>query len=311
MRKQAQILIVYLTVISSLQCMSGCKFSGLETTAVEQKLQESPLVLEEMSIEQLLPLAVKGDAEAQFQLGANYRRRAFFINAMHWHLRAAQQGHIRAQTNLAFMHYYGEGIDSDYAEAFRWFSAAAKKRDSIAQFMLASMYETGDGVAQDYANAFRYYAESAGQGNAASQCFLAYLYQSGQGVEKNMTKAVRWYLRSAEQDYTLAQNELAIIYYEGMGVKPDYAKAAKLFKKAAIAGDAWGQSNLSTYYLDAKAEPVDTVLAYAWLSIALETDKEVVDRELSDIETMMTESQIDEARRLADAWRPGQLLARD
>jgi TPR repeat protein len=298
------------TILLASTLLAGCDFSINFPVADKEVALKEPK-FQDMTIQELLPLAQKGNQEAQYHLASNFEARYFFSNAFKWYRLAAEKGHVDAQSNLAYLYYFGMGVKADQALAVRWFSRAAQKGDSYAQYCLGLLMKDGEGTTKDPMKAFQWFAKSAGQGNSFAQFEMANMYVSGDGVEKDMDKAIKWYGRSADQDNVEAQNILGAILYEGDGVKTDYVRAGNLFKKASQQGDASAQSNLSGYYLEAKAEPIDTVLAYAWFAIALETDKEVVDGELSDIATLMTESQIDEARRLADAWRPGQLLSRE
>jgi len=63
----------------------------------------------------LKPLAVKGDGEAQYQLGRLYRsgRGVSEDNkaAFQWMQKAAEQGHVKAQYNLGVMYENGWGVD--------------------------------------------------------------------------------------------------------------------------------------------------------------------------------------------------------
>ena len=49
----------------------------------------------------------------------------------------AEQGHTRAQTYLGMMYANGEGVPQDFQEAFAWYSRAAEQGDVEAQNNLA------------------------------------------------------------------------------------------------------------------------------------------------------------------------------
>jgi len=42
------------------------------------------------------------------------------IRAEQWYRKVADQGFARAQSNLGFMYYNGNGIREDYAESSKW-----------------------------------------------------------------------------------------------------------------------------------------------------------------------------------------------
>jgi len=65
---------------------------------------------------------------------------------------AADQGDARAQYNLGFMYYFGEGVPQDHAEAVHWYRLAAEQGDARAQYNLGFMYDNGKGVPPPLAN---------------------------------------------------------------------------------------------------------------------------------------------------------------
>ena len=73
--------------------------------------------------------AARGDAQAQFDLGAAYQSGdgapKDLAAAAHWLRKAADQGHEQAQISLGLMHLTGQGMARDRVEALKWFSIAA------------------------------------------------------------------------------------------------------------------------------------------------------------------------------------------
>jgi TPR repeat protein len=53
------------------------------------------------------------------------------------------------------MHYAGEGVQEDFAEARRLLGLAAAQGDAEAQYGLGSMHYSGEGGAQDLADVTR------------------------------------------------------------------------------------------------------------------------------------------------------------
>lgn len=82
-------------------------------------------------------LADKGDATAQFNLGAMHHNgqgtAKDFPEAMKWYRLAAAQGHAGAQSSLGYMYYGGQGVAQDNVRAHMWFSLAAAKGSGIAK----------------------------------------------------------------------------------------------------------------------------------------------------------------------------------
>jgi hypothetical protein len=82
---------------------------------------------------QLLTLAKKDNAEAQFQLGlmAHLGRGIpqNFLEAQKWYERAAKAGEVQSQNNLGVIYRDGLGIPVDAVVAYKWFSLAASQRN--------------------------------------------------------------------------------------------------------------------------------------------------------------------------------------
>ena len=113
------------------------------------------------------PLAKKGDADAQFNVGLLYEQgkgvpvdgnsKAMdyeiaaqnYVTAMKWYTLAAAQGYAQAQTQLGAMYYNGQGVVQDYKTAMKWFTLAAEEGNGSAQYGLSIMHARGQSVAQD------------------------------------------------------------------------------------------------------------------------------------------------------------------
>jgi TPR repeat protein len=91
----------------------------------------------------------------------------------------AERGDAHAQFNLGVMHYHGRGVRQSDAEAARWFHLAADQGDAPAQFYLGILYSEGQGVPQDDAEGTRWYRRAADQGHAQAQYNLGLWYATG------------------------------------------------------------------------------------------------------------------------------------
>jgi TPR repeat protein len=108
------------------------------------------------------PLAEKGDALAQYNLGVLYRKGRGVtqddVQARKWYDKAAVQGHAKAQYNLGTLYFNGEGVPKDYKQALRWFHLAADQGEAVAQTKIAIMYEDAQGVPHDLIQAYKWYS---------------------------------------------------------------------------------------------------------------------------------------------------------
>ena len=104
--------------------------------------------------EELLRLAERGDAEAQFHLGKMHLGGEGVpqndAEAEKWWLKSAEQGFADAQFSLGIMYLGGEGVPKNDAEAVKWFRKAADQGHVGALYNLGVMYVKGDGVPENY-----------------------------------------------------------------------------------------------------------------------------------------------------------------
>ena len=112
----------------------------------------------------LAPLAVRGEAEAQFRVAVMSQNglggvvnEALAFSSMR---DAALQGHGLAQHGLGVMYLYGECVAADEALAAEWFRRAAAQGLAGAMMTLGMMYEQGLGVERDVEQSRRLYAQA-------------------------------------------------------------------------------------------------------------------------------------------------------
>ena len=137
-------------------------------------------------------LAEQGNPEAQFDLGMLHR---YFTEA-------SSSGHYLVPYGVWST---DEGIAPDgptgYEEAVVWFRKAADQGHLGAQTWLGCAYQRGEGVDKDCVEAVRWYRKAANQGNKEAQLRLGDAYERGEGVNKDLVEAVGWLRRSASQGY--------------------------------------------------------------------------------------------------------------
>jgi TPR repeat protein len=110
--------------------------------------------------ELLEPMAERGDATAQFNLGVLYEHEASPLQdhriALMWYRRAAAQGHASACFNLGQMLATGRGTETNFGEAAKWYRRAAERGRTNAQLSLGLLYAEGKGVKQDFVTAYKW-----------------------------------------------------------------------------------------------------------------------------------------------------------
>lgn len=87
-----------------------------------------------------------GKAEDQFKLGNHYFTGANdfqqdYTKAIEWYLRAANQGHAKAQFTLSYCYEFGDGVEQNQAEALYWYYAAFNNGDQEAKARIEELEE--------------------------------------------------------------------------------------------------------------------------------------------------------------------------
>jgi uncharacterized protein len=111
----------------------------------------------------------------------------------------ADKGDAHAQFEVGLLYETGHGVALDYAEAAKWYGLSADQGLATAQDKLGFMYTSAKGVRQDYAEAAKWYRLSADQGLASAQHGLGILYSNGTGVPQDDISAYVWFKLAAAQ----------------------------------------------------------------------------------------------------------------
>lgn len=154
------------------------------------------------------------DAKAAAQKGD-------FVTAKSIYEKLSAENNAKAQYNLAVMHASGDGVPSNWNEAFKYYKLSADNGYVEAQFKMALMSFKGEGMPIDYAASLHYYEMAAQQGHIRSQLNLGSLYANGEVVAKNEDKAYFWLHKAAIQNDADAQYLLGRMYFYGEGLKED------------------------------------------------------------------------------------------
>jgi TPR repeat protein len=115
------------------------------------------------------PPAEKGDPDASFNLGQAYRLGrgvpTNLASAQTWFERAAEKGHVDAQTTLGLLLFQ----NGDQENGLRWLKAAADKGEPRALLVYGTALVNGDGVTQDPVLGYAYVSRAAAQGLAPAK----------------------------------------------------------------------------------------------------------------------------------------------
>jgi TPR repeat protein len=174
----------------------------------------------------LLPLARRGNVEAQYLMGVIYShdkgKLRDFQNAAFWYDKAAEQGNAEAQFNLGFLLYQGAGeagssksIGVDHAQAAKYLTMAANQNLPMAQHLLSLLYLRGSGVNMDLNQAYRLACTSAegGVDEAMYNCAMMGVRRPGTTMQ-DYINSYRWFTILAMRGYPgAAENRTLIARY--------------------------------------------------------------------------------------------------
>lgn len=123
------------------------------------------------------PLAEKGDADAQFNLGQAYRLgRGVPLDlgaAQTWFERAASSGHVDAETTLGLLLFQ----NGDRATGLKWLRRAAEQGEPRAMLVYGTALYNGDAVTQDRLLGYSFISRAAAAGLPPAKDTLAQVDQ--------------------------------------------------------------------------------------------------------------------------------------
>ena len=186
----------------------------------------------------------------------------------------AEAGDPYSMYAVAFIYYYGAGVEQDLDKALEWMYKGVEAGSPDAVEMLAYLYELGDGVPQDYAKAAEYYQQAVDMDNMYAMYNLGLLYIYGEGVEEDPEKGKELIIRSAQ-----AGNESAIEYVkENYPDEPGITENAeeqqydeedfRFYMEQAEAGDAYGMYSVGYLYYLGQGTDWDMDKALEWFEKA-------------------------------------------
>jgi uncharacterized protein len=124
------------------------------------------------------------------------RERGDFAGALRLMRPLAEKGNATAQHNVGASYFSGEGVAKDVKEAEKWFRLAAAQGYAPAQSSLGLIKL----MSKDYAEALKWNQLAADQGYPPSQVNLAIMYFEGHGVARDPVRAHMWMHLAALQN---------------------------------------------------------------------------------------------------------------
>ena len=111
-----------------------------------------------------LSLIIMGSVHVDFNDGWDAYTNGDFKTASKEWKPLAEKGDARAQSNLGILYFNGKGVLKDYSQAVKWLKLAAEQNEPEAQYILGKIYAEGDGVIKSFKNA-KYWTKLAYENN--------------------------------------------------------------------------------------------------------------------------------------------------
>ena len=188
------------------------------------------------------PLAERGDADAQFNLGQAYRLgKGVPLNlgaAQTWFERAATSGHLDAQTTLGLLLFQ----NGNQSEGIKWLRKAAEQGEPRALLVYGTALYNGDGATQDRILGYAYVSRAAAQGLVPAQQTLSELDQLVSAADRKKALALARAIPSGPPAPARGSAEPPrIARPKPAPLKPMVSKPVRVAaaKPAAVASGAW------------------------------------------------------------------------
>ncbi len=178
-----------------------------------------------------------------YTMGKNFDKDSQAANK---NLILAQKGDKDAQFRIGYSYEHGIGITKDDGKALHWYLKAVENGQFKAMFTLALFYQDGrGGLSRDLDKAVYWFTQSAEGGVPEAQYNLALFYQQGNlSLSKDYAKALHWYLKAAENGSYIAANNIGVMFKRGYGLPSDPWMAYLWYDFAAKNGDETASINL-------------------------------------------------------------------
>jgi TPR repeat protein len=262
------------------------------------------------ALRHLRPLALEGVVEAEYRMGIMCLHGIGLVqdfgDAVFWLTRAADQGHVEAQSELGMAYITGSAAPAADCTLMRWHQISAKVHEPVAKANLIILHPNGLGLEPDVAKglgllksaaaqevvsaqlrlgivyadatygvqnidaALAWFRAAAECGNVDAQFKLGAIYARGQDTKQDFTSALDWFRKAADQGHIVAMFNLGLMHASGYGCERDISEAIRWYRKAAEAGDTNAQFNLGLIHANGLAGQHDYAAAIIYFIKAAE-----------------------------------------
>jgi TPR repeat protein len=225
-----------------------------------------------------------------------------------WIARAAEAGDPDAARDIAARLRNGESIEVDETKIAAALQPQADAGNAEAMRALGPMYIGGRGVKRDTAAGLDLMRRAAAKGSTGAEIDLSQLYLNGApGVPVDRPEAMKWLAASANHGNVTAMVNLG---YMSVNNSTDLAIGYCWLMRAALLDQPQAQEKLTSIFSDGAKDnhgtviDADIVQADMWFRIVARSPYHDNSQIRAAIEPRMTTEQLNQAKRLFEAWRP-------
>lgn len=169
--------------------------------------------------------------------------------------------------HLGRMHFRGEGIPKDAAQAMKWLKSSAAKGNARGLYHLAELHQNGFGVPVNHAEYAKLLRQAADRGSADAMAELGQCHEYGSGIGWDPAQAKSWYEKASEQPKSrFYPMTLAWMHQNGSGFPKDAEAAFEFAKQATGQGYADGPRRMGMHFLNGIGVPKNPQAALAWFT---------------------------------------------
>ncbi len=166
-----------LAIVTSFAAMALTLSSATAAATVKDGVDAWSRGDYEGAVKQWRELALKGDADAQFNLGQAYKMgrgvKSDLNVALDWYKRAAAQGHLQAADSYGhLLHYQGK-----IAESLPYLQSSADRGEARSQYLLGTELFNGVNAPKDWVRAYALMTRASSAGMAPASRSLAQMDQ--------------------------------------------------------------------------------------------------------------------------------------
>lgn len=170
--------------------------------------------------------AAGGSAEELFEAGDKAYENKDYVKAAQFYKKAAELGHVKAMSFLAYAYRFGEGVKENPEEAFYWYKKTYQSGKKYDAGNIGSMYHYKEISGADNSEIIALLKEGADNGNNSTYIPLIERYFLSKYGCKNSKLAAYWAYRAYNKGELYGSYYLGMCYYYAFFLPeaPAYAK---------------------------------------------------------------------------------------